>query len=120
MKKINLKKGFTIIIVSLVLLTLNSCRKDDNSVGGNITYIGAISGTEYVASGATVYLMVSDTEYTDKTTADENGDYLFYPVPDGDYHIEAEITVDLIDYEGKSSDFYVKGKDDRFVDLVLH
>jgi len=108
------------IIFTFTTLFLGSCKKNDNSVSGVITYVGAVSGIEYKASGAVVYLMVNNTDYIEKTTTDADGAYVFYPVDDGEYHIEAEVTVNLIDYDGKSSNFTILGDDDETIDLILY
>ncbi len=111
------KLGLFLIIIAV----LSSCAKDDTYVDGHISYIAHSNGTEYVADGATVYLMISgsETEYEQKTTADEDGYYKFYPVPDGDYYIYAEYTYLLDDYSGRSDNFTAKGKKDITIDLTL-
>ena len=105
--------------VLLSVLFISSCTKDDGEVKGQVTYIGAISGTEYYADKATVYLMTSETEYAQKTVTDANGNYSFYPVIDGLYHLEAEITVNQIDYDGSSENFLIEKDDVVSSDLVL-
>ena len=115
MQKIKLFLVMTVLAVTV----LSSCKKDDGSVSGQVTYIGEITGISYVAVGATVYLMTSDTEYLETTTTDAEGNYEFYPVIDGTYHIEADITVNLIEYFDFSEDFYIEKDDDITVDLIL-
>ncbi len=107
-------------ILSMVML-LSSCAKDDNYIDGDISYVAHSNGKEYVADGATVYLMTagSSTEYEQKTTADSDGHYKFYPVNDGDYYIEADYTYLLDDYAGKSDAFNTKGKDNLTFNLTL-
>ena len=63
--------------------------------------------------------MTSDIEYAQKTVTDANGNYSFYPVIDGLYHLEAEITVNLIDYDGSSQDFLIEKDNVISSDLVL-
>ncbi len=93
---------------------------NDNSVGGIVSYIGAISGIEYTADGATVNLVDSSTDEVIQTeTTDADGIYLFYPVKDGTYYVEAEITVNGLYYYGFSNDFSAKTNEDITVDLVL-
>ena len=111
---------FSIFSVALLLL-LSGCAKDDTQITGNVTYVAHSDGKEYIADGATVYLMIagSETDYELKVTANSDGDYTFYPVPDGDYYIEAEYTYLLDNYTGKTAEFSAKGKDDLLFNIKM-
>ncbi len=106
-------------ILAGILSGLTGCTKDDNSVSGKITYKDKITGEEKVADAATVYLMTGENEYLQKVQTDANGEYQFYPVPDGEYFVEAELSTLLFDYTGKSESFAVKGKEDAQVNVVM-
>lgn len=108
------------LLFFITTVLLSSCTKDESELRGQITYIGAITGIEYYADGARVYLVNSTTDenYT-STTTDASGNYQFYPVPDGSYYIDAEITVNGIDYWELSSEFFVEKDDVKTVDLIL-
>ncbi|MEA3452158.1 MAG: carboxypeptidase-like regulatory domain-containing protein [Bacteroidota bacterium] len=113
-------KKLSLVLLPIFLMTIvvfSGCAKDDSIISGNVSCV--ISGTEYIADGATVYLMINETEYAQKTTTDADGYYQFYPVIDGTYHIEAEITVNSTYYFDKSDQFYTEKDDIYTVDLVL-
>ena len=115
-------KKKVLTLVSLILfatIIFSGCVKDESEISGEVSYIGAITGIEYIAEGATVYLMTSETEYAEKTTADSDGKYSFYPIVDGTYFIEAEITVNLIDYSGKSEEIFTEKDNVWTTNLVL-
>lgn len=119
MKKISVVLG----VVSMIVLMLTSgCAKNDTIISGTISYIADLDGVEYLADGATVYLMVqgSTTEYALTTTTDADGKYSFYPVDDGSYYVEAEYSYGLSNYSGKSEDFEAKGKDDYTLDITMN
>jgi len=120
-KQKNMKNKITLLAFLVIInISFSSCKKDESKISGQITYIGAISGTEYYADGATVYLMKTETTYSKKTTADTQGNYEFYPVADGTYFIKAEITVNLITYTGRSAAFTVTKADYKLCDLKLY
>ena len=114
-------KNVKLLLLSalLTVLFISSCTKDDGEIKGQVTFIEKDTGIEYYADKATVYLMTSETEYAQKTVTDANGNYSFYPVIDGLYHLEAEITVNLIDYDGKSKDFLIEKDEVITSNLVL-
>ena len=116
MKRISVILGFALV---LFVIGLTGCAKDQNMVSGTVKYKELLTGDEKPADGATVYLMVSDDEYAMKTVADKDGKYSFYPVPDGDYWVEADYDGLLITYSGKSEKFSVKGKQQVQMDLTL-
>ncbi len=98
-------------MVFLVTTVFTACKKDQNTVKGTVSYTDKLTSETKVGDGATVYLMTSDKEYYDKTVADGQGNYSFTMVPDGSYHIEAELSTLLFDYSGKTETFSVKGDD---------
>jgi len=113
-----------ILLLGFIFLTFNilltSCAKDKNNVSGNITYVNDITGLEQKANGAEVFLtdVADPNHYVMKTTADADGYYEFYPVPDGYYYVEATLEGTL-GYYGKSKTFIVKGKDEVDIDFKL-
>jgi hypothetical protein len=106
-------------VFTLLVALFAGCAKDQNTVSGTITYTDALSGEQKVGNGATVYLMLDDSTYLDKTTADANGNYVFYPVEDGNYFIFATLSTVLFDYSGKSATFTVKGKDEVEINVNM-
>jgi len=110
-------KGLFFLLLVLVL-SMSSCKKDKNIVKGTVTYVNLL-GVEKVASGATIYLMVNDTDYESTTTTDADGKYEFNPVADGKYHVEGEITFSPVTYVGASEEFFAEKKDVIEADLVL-
>jgi hypothetical protein len=117
----NKKIAFIVFLAFATVMFLSGCTKNDNMISGTISYKTDLTGEEFLAEGADVYLMFegSDTEYLLKTTTDENGNYILYPVEDGNYYISSEFTNVLSFHYGVSALFEVKGKDDITVDLVL-
>ncbi len=111
-------KIFLVLTIALVSV-FSGCKKDQNTIHGTITYKNAITGEVTPAENANVYLMVSDDEYIMKTVTDDQGEYLFDNVPDGQYFVQAEKTTLLLDYHGKSETFKVKGADLLSIDLTL-
>ncbi len=116
-----MKKKLWILTLAVALLTVFSgCKKDQNTIKGTVKYKAALSGEIKPASNATVYLMYGSTKLVAmKTVADEQGHYMFDPVPDGEYYIKAEKNTTLIDYYGSSPNFKVKGADVVNQDLTL-
>jgi hypothetical protein len=114
-------KKFTFYILGILLFSsiFTACKKDENTVKGKITYTEKISGTTKNATNATVYIMVEDNKYVQKTTADANGNFIITPVDDGTYWVEAEYDGTFFTYTGKSDEFTIKGDDIEEVNLNL-
>lgn len=90
----------SLFILTLFVVLLSSCRKNDNKLSGKITYEGAITGIEYKASGAFVGLYIDqDLDFeVYSTTTDSEGNFTLYPVDKGDYYMYSSITVGGIEY----------------------
>ena len=116
-----MKKTIWILTFAIVLVTVFSgCKKDQNTIMGTIKYKNAWNGEVKPASNATVYLMYGHTKIVAmKTVADDQGNYMFNPVPDGEYYIKAEKKTSLIDYYGESSTIKVKGDDVANLNITL-
>ena len=115
-----MKRTFFFFSVVLLLTTVfTACKKDQSTVKGTVSYTDKLTSEKKVGNGATVYLMTSDTKYYDKTVADGQGNYSFTMVPDGSYHVEAELSTLLFDYSGKTETFSVKGDDEVTEDLIM-
>jgi len=115
MKKRNVILG--IILVGIALF-MSSCVKDQSSVEGQITYIGALSGIEYYADDARVEL--DHMSYDNGVVyTDDEGYYRFEDVYDGEYRLKASVTVNGIEYFGTSSSFTLSGDEMKTVNLVL-
>jgi hypothetical protein len=113
------KQGFTFgLILTIFVIVFSSCTRDQSTVEGQITYIGAISGIEYSADGAAVEL--DHLSYDNGIVyTDENGNYIFENVLDGEYRVKASITVNGITYSGISSSFTLSGDDYETINLIL-
>lgn len=106
------------LILAFLILFFTSCTKDQSTVEGQITYIGALSGIEYYADGASVEL--DHISYDNGIVyTDENGNYLFENVLDGEYNVTANITVNGITYTGISNSFVISGDEVKTINLVL-
>ncbi len=116
-----------LVYVSLLLIFLSmtfiftSCNRDDNMVFGTISYTEVGTDIEYYAPNASVKLVNYETGYTElSTTTDDSGYYIFYPVDDGSYYIEAEYSGVLFDYTGETSVYYdLKRQAEEEIDLNL-
>jgi hypothetical protein len=118
MKKISV----IIVLVSLMALALSSCNKEESTITGQLTYSGAITGIEYYANGASVYLYHNSVELDDSplvVTADENGNFSFNNLYEGKWQVYATIVVNGFTYTGMSSIFWTSGEDIQTVNLVL-
>jgi hypothetical protein len=114
---------FITVLSVLFMVALSSCKKEESVISGQITYIGSLTGIEYYAEGAEVYLYYGSTELDDEPTkviADENGNYSFPNLWDGNWQIYATITVNGFTYSGTSSIIYTTGEDIQTVNLVLN
>lgn len=114
----------TLLLSMLVVVAaLTGCKKEDSIVQGKITYIGAISGIEYDANGAEVYLFMGAVGQTGshyrKVTADGNGNYAFPGLMDGPWSVYATITVNGITYVGQGGPVEVDGKNSKTLNLIL-
>ncbi len=117
-----MKKTKWIFLFAVLLVSVfTGCKKDQNTITGTVKYKAALSGDIKPASNATVYLMYGHTKnlVAMKTVADDQGHYMFNPVPDGEYYVKADKSTTLIDYHGKSNNVKVKGDDVAQVDLTL-
>lgn len=103
-------KLLTFTLIATVLCFNLSCKKEAGSGGkgtikGRVTYIGAITGNEFVAAGATVYLTYGTCNlsnvYDEKITADSDGEFTFNFLNKGLYLVDAEISVNGFDYYGE-------------------
>ena len=118
-----MKKIIFITILSVLFtIVLSSCTKDESEISGQIIYTGAISGIQYYASGAEVYLYYGSTTLCDepkKTITDQNGNYSFKNLIDGNWQIYATITVNGIKYQALTDIIRTTGDDTQTVNLVL-
>ncbi len=114
MKKIVFFRLAAILLLSVVFA---ACTKDDNKISGTITF-DQLMGDVRPAIGASVNL-VSGSHYVMMTSTDEDGNYSFTEVEDGDYFIQATHVATLLTYTGKSKGFSVKGEDSKTINLEL-
>jgi len=115
MKKQSIVLG--IILVGMALF-MSSCVKDQSSVEGQITYIGEFLGEEFLAEDAQVEL--DHMSYDNGVVyTDENGDYQFDNVMDGEYRLKASVTVNGFEHSGISQSFLISGDQIKTVNLIL-
>ena len=104
-------------------LFLSSCKKAESTISGRATYIGAVSGIEYKASGALIYLYMGAAGqtggYSQKTTADPDGNYSFDYLLGGPWSVSGTITVNGIHYSGQSQPVDVNGKNSKTLNLRM-
>lgn len=90
------------ILFSSLGLLLLSCKKDQSSIHGVVTYVDTL-GNSHIADGADIYLykevVGGDYEMTQVTTAD--GNYTFHDIEDGLHVVYGQITVNSITYTGQ-------------------
>lgn len=108
----------------LILFIFSSCRKDNNSLNGFVTFNHPTTDVEYAATLATVSLYKDSKEKTGdiatySTTVDEFGKYKFPRVFKGKYEMEI-----IFNFE---SNFYdtvfemtFKNRDDLTLDVLLN
>ncbi len=107
-----MKKTAFIGLLAVALLTVFSgCKKDQNTISGTINYKDVVTGNVRNADYAKVSLVDPNGTIVMNTRADDQGKYMFYPVPDGEYHVEATKPTNATDYSGKSNAVQVKGSD---------
>lgn len=84
-------RTFLAALAALVFVMPACKKRDQNYIGGSVSYVGAVTGTQYIAKGATVELYACETcttvFYTTKTNSE--GRYSFYPVMDGEWWVYA-------------------------------
>jgi hypothetical protein len=104
-----------------IYASLTSCSKEKSVLKGRVTYIGAITGTEYSAGNTTVYLYLNNTSGSpyETTTTDSDGYYEFYNLFEGIWYIYSETTVNGIDYWGTTVTSSVDGKNTVQLNLVM-
>ncbi len=111
-----------LVLLLIVAVGFTSCKKEESTIKGQITYIGAITGIEYYADGAEVYLYYGTVDLDNSPTrivADANGNFEFNNLTDGNWQIYAVITVNGLNYEGLTTIVYTTGDDIQIADLVL-
>ncbi len=107
-----MKKTIWILTFAIVLVTVFSgCKKDQNTIAGTINYKDVVTGNIRIADNAKVYLVDPNGTVVMNTRTDDQGKYMFSPVPDGEYHVEATKSTNATDYSGKSNAVQVKGSD---------
>lgn len=110
----------------LIITTLLSCKKDDDNsiLSGKITYVGAISGIEYVADGAEVYLHLGSPGETSgqhmNTVTGSDGGYRFKELWQAHWYIYARVTVNGITYTGSTGTTSVNGSNDVTLNLKMN
>ncbi len=117
-----MKSFFNFALVGLLAASMGSCaKKDQNIIKGNITYIGAVTGSSFVGAGATVGLYTSQTSTTaiSTTTADASGNYRFSPVLDGTWWVYAALEDDFGTFYDSQLSIFVEKEDIGTVNLVL-
>jgi hypothetical protein len=115
------KSTFGLLLASLFLMSA-CAKKNQNVIKGNISYIGAATGLEYVGAGATVYVLdcPTCTVYSSQTIADNNGDYTLTGVKDGTVYVYGFLEDSFgSEYDAISSSISVKKEDFQTLDLVL-
>lgn len=116
MKKISL-------IIGLILFTtlITGCKKEESIITGRVTYKGAVTGIEYVASNVPVYLHLgSSTAEPYKTVfTDNDGYYQFNSLWKAHWYISSETTVNGFNYSGAKGTTSVDGKNIITLDLIM-
>ena len=106
------------------VLTFFSCSSDESTIRGQVVYEGLL-GIESEAAGADVYLYENSalgapaTSSEMRATADNDGNFVFDNVPDGNYQLYGRISENGTEYEGTSATVQVEDDDDKTVNLLL-
>ncbi len=116
-----MKRRFSLFVLFFIsaLFVLSGCKKkDQNTISGHVSYIVPILNQVKDAPNAKVYL-VSGGDTVKTVYADYNGNYVFYPVPDGNYSVVAKYEHKLFTYFGQSKNVDVQGEQKVNLDLDL-
>jgi hypothetical protein len=114
-------KVLTVLILSMTCVHFSSCNKEDSVIEGRVSYIGAISGIEYLAPNARVnlYLGSISGQPTSSEVADANGKFRFDNLWDAEWYITSEYTVNGINYTGQAQTSKVNGENIVTLNLLL-
>jgi hypothetical protein len=114
-------KALTFLLLSMACVHFTSCQKEDSVIEGRVSYIGAISGIEYLAPNARVnlYLGSISGKPSFSEVADANGEFRFDNLWDAEWYITSEYTVNGINYTGQAQTSKVNGENIVTLNLIL-
>lgn len=117
--EICMKNLFSILLI-LPACILFSCKKDQSSISGNVTYKDSL-GNSHVASDITLNLHFENSsgDLEKTTSTDNSGAYAFTNVADGQHYIKIESTINGHDYYYVSDVIYTEKDDPVQISPVL-
>lgn len=114
-------KLLSIVFVLLTMTILSGCEKEESIITGRLTYIGALSGIEYLVPNETIYLYLGSTSgqpYASVNT-DAQGYFQFQRLWAAHWYIYSTVTVNGLTYQGVNGTTAVDGKNVVTLNLVM-
>ena len=119
--KSSMRKSFFYSVLTILLLSLTNCKKEESNLIGRIKYKGAVTGIEYAAANTQVQLYLgspSGEPYATVNT-DAEGYYQFSGLWEAHWYIASQITVNGFTYTGTTGTTEVEGNNVVTLNLLM-